>query len=418
MSQQAERISYLIFVYLNKTITPAEQQELDLFISSSPANERFFHQLTRQDNIQNMLAEYGEPDKSRIWQKITDKAPEVQTVALYQKKWWRYAAAAVLVLGMGSWLFLSNQAGKGKQNNPALLAQNNTRFTTDIAAGTDKAILTLSNGKMIVLDSQASGQLSLGNPQTTALLEHNKITYTNAASGNMPALLTYNTIATPRGGQYQLVLPDGTKVWINAGSFLRFPTAFARGERMVELSGEAYFEVASLYQSQAAGRTNKKIPFIVNIQAAGKPQGSIHVLGTHFNVNAYTQNDILTTLTEGKVKVVSVNDQSALLQPGEQAKLSGTSTNKNAITVTSDIDTEEVLAWKNGLFHFNNASIQTILEQVARWYDVEVVYETNTNVHFSFLLDRKMPVSRLLQILELTGSIHFKIEGKTIRVVK
>ena len=409
MSEKAERISYLIFAHIKGSLTADERQELNDFINASAANKRYFDEMVEEGNAEKMLAEFGEPDKLRIWQKITEKAPDVIATPVIQKKWWRYAAAAVIVLGVGSWFLFSNRDGKADQTT---LADNST-IVHDIPPGTDKAVLTLSNGQTMVLDSKSTGTVDLGIQSTTAHLGHNIITYESATT-NTSAPVAYNTITTPRGAQYQLVLPDQTKVYINAGSSIRYPTSFSSNTRQVELAGEAFFEVASQYDKQ-----NKKIPFIVNIQnAQGKPQGSVHVLGTQFNVMAYAQSDIKTTLTEGSVKMMGTDGQSALIKPGQQAKISIAGGSNPTLTVVPTVDVEEVIAWKNGMFQFNNASIQTIMEYVSRWYDVDVIYETDTPVHFTFTLSRGLPVSKLLEILQMTGSIHFKIEGKTIRVVK
>lgn len=219
-------------------------------------------------------------------------------------------------------------------------------------------------------------------------------------SGHDTSKVLYNTISTPRGGQYQVMLPDGSKVWLNAASSLRFPTAFTGKERQVKMEGEAYFEVA-----QQASK-----PFVVvtgNIK--------IKVLGTHFNVNAYSnENTIRTTLAEGAVRV-SKEDKSKVLEPGEQVQFDKQTGNMSI----KQVNVDQMLAWKNGLFYFDNTNIKTIMKQVARWYNVDAVYETAQlkNKNFSGITSRYKNVDGLLKRLELTGTIHFKVEGKTITVM-
>jgi ferric-dicitrate binding protein FerR (iron transport regulator) len=215
--------------------------------------------------------------------------------------------------------------------------------------------------------------------------------------------LAYNTIATPRGGQYQLVLADGSKVWLNASSGLRYPTAFTGKERRVELTGEGYFEVAK----------NASMPFHVQVN-----QMDVEVLGTHFNINAYDdESAVKTTLLEGSVKVVkretaNVKENPIVLQPGQQAEMKPHS----PLAINHSPNIEEVMAWKNGLFQFKAAGIETVLRQAARWYDVEFVYKGNIPEKFSGQISRSANAEQLLKILELTGKVKFEINGKTIIV--
>jgi transmembrane sensor len=209
----------------------------------------------------------------------------------------------------------------------------------------------------------------------------------------------YNTISTPRGGQFEVALPDGTKVWLNAASSLRFPTAFTGKERDVELTGEAYFEVAK----------NKDLPF--HVTSAGQV---IEVLGTHFNINAYTdEKSIKTTLFEGSVRVAK-NLKSAMLKPGEQSIVSND--DANTIRIADDVDADEVLAWKNGKFYFNDADVETVMRQVSRWYDVDIEYKGKSSAdRFTGNFTRDLNLSKTLKLLEFTG-INFKIEGRKIIV--
>jgi ferric-dicitrate binding protein FerR (iron transport regulator) len=212
----------------------------------------------------------------------------------------------------------------------------------------------------------------------------------------------YNTITTPRGGQYQVTLSDGTKVWLNAASSIRFPVLFTGNERKVEITGEAYFEVAK----------NVSKPFKVKTISS-----EVEVLGTHFNVNAYDDEAVAkTTLLEGLVKVSVPQTGGKLaarfLQPGQQSGI----TKDGRISVLNNADTEEAVAWKNGRFQFRSADLKSILRQISRWYDVDVVYKGNVDLHFTGQLTRDDYVSKVFDKLALTGEVHFKIEGKKIIV--
>jgi ferric-dicitrate binding protein FerR (iron transport regulator) len=214
--------------------------------------------------------------------------------------------------------------------------------------------------------------------------------------------IEYNTLSNPRGSKViSLVLADGSKVWLNAASTLKYPTAFVGNERKVEVSGEAYFEVSH----------NAAMPFIVD-----KGETSVRVLGTHFNVNAYDdESSVNVTLLEGSVKVVKGNED-ILISPGQQAEVFNNIVPSNPIEVhTADVD--ETMAWKNGLFSYKGADIETIMRQVSRWYNVDVVIEKPVKEKFYAQVSRNTDVSNLLKMLEATKAVHFKIEGKMITVM-
>lgn len=301
--------------------------------------------------------------------------------------WWHYtaAAAAVLALVIGiSWMMKS----KPHRPHPAVVA-------TDIMPGKEGATLTLGNATVIGLDTAANGVI--GQQGNVAVrLVNGQLTYSgNANTVNAP----WNTITTGKGNHYSMVLTDGTKVWLNAASSLRFPAAFSGGERKVEVTGEVYFEVAPDPQK----------PF--RVQLPGR--GSIEVLGTHFNVHAYNDEPgVATTLFEGAVKVRK-DDQQQLLAPGQQAVLN----EQPGITLNKQVDLAQVIAWKEGYFWFDDTNIYTLMKQISRWYDVEVRFEGKvTEDGFTGKISRNVPLSQVLQILELYG-LHFKITGKQITVM-
>jgi len=301
-------------------------------------------------------------------------------------------AASVIGLLLMSAFLLSNKVGKKEIVTGGV---NNQRFKDDVSPGGDKAILTLADGSAVVLDEAQNGTLAQQGSSKVIKLG-GKIMYDPANKNSKE--IVYNTITTPNGGQYQLELPDGSLVWLNSTSSIHFPTSFAGKERRVEITGEAYFEVAK----------NRDMPFIVTVNNA-----EVQVLGTHFNVNAYNdEENVKTTLLEGSVKFVS-GDNISMLKPGQQSQL----TNNGLIKVLNNVDVEEVVAWKNGMFDFENAGIEIVMRQLSRWYDVEIEYNGKTDDLFIAEMRRNIKLSDALKALELTGKVKFDIQGKKIIVM-
>ncbi|MDB5019663.1 MAG: FecR family protein [Pedobacter sp.] len=313
-------------------------------------------------------------------------------IGVQSKSQWRFtwqAAAALLVIGAGIFFYPI-----GKISTTRVAKTNKTNII--IVPGSNKAVLTLSDGSHIDLDNSKEGLLCKQGNVKVGKLASGKLVYQPA--GSTSTAIIYNTITTPRGGQYQVVLSDGTKVWLNAASALTFPATFVGKERTVELSGEAYFEVAK----------NKRMPFKINLNKM-----AIEVLGTHFNVNAYPDEpEIKTTLLEGSVKLRSENVV-ALLKPGQQGVFAN-SPNFNI----NPVDVQEAIAWKNGYFIFDNENIQGIMRKISRWYDVEVDYKGKIDEgDFGGTVSRFNSVSGVLKSLELTGTVHFKLQGRRITVM-
>jgi len=319
----------------------------------------------------------------------------------YRKQVWIAAAFAGALLCAGGWFLLHY-----KGENRAAIAKAPSSLQHDIAPGGNKAVLTLGDGTRIVLDTARNGAVTAQGNMQVIKLEDGQLAYNagnmvargdnrNASHADGSNAIVYNTLTTPRGGQYKITLSDGSKVWLNAASSLRYPSAFTGKERTVEITGEAYFEVASLTPEGG----HEKMPFIVKVNDA-----EVQVLGTHFNVMAYSDEaDVKTTLLEGAVKVRK-GDASLLLRPGQQASLHP----GDGIKLISDVDVDEILAWKNNLFSFNNDDIQTVMRQIARWYAVDVRYEGKVTQHFNGNISRGVNVSKLFKMLELTGTVHFK----------
>ncbi|AOM80230.1 FecR family protein [Pedobacter steynii] len=308
------------------------------------------------------------------------------------------AAAAVLIIAMTAVFFYSNY----KDVNGPQIVKN------DINPGKNKAVLTLADGQKISLTDALNGQLAQQAGVTISKTSNGQLIYQAAPNAFNKNKTEYNTIEAPRGGQWQVILPDGSKVFLNASSSLKYPVVFATKERKVELKGEAYFEISH----------NKKAPF--RVMAKGQ---TVEVLGTHFNIMAYDdEKAVKTTLLSGSVKVSSnvthatrVNAAEFLiLKPGEQSQVSS-----GNMKLIQDVDLEDVLAWKNGYFKFNE-NLMSIMTKVSRWYDVEVIYETQPDPDFKFKgeISRDKNISELLNMLDYTGNVHFKIEGRRVIVKK
>lgn len=324
--------------------------------------------------------------KQEMWQHIIDEV--VPTPKVYTWKYLVAAAAAILIISMTSILFFSRQT---------TVVKTRVALVDSIVPGKNRAILTLNDGRKISLSEAKNGELAQQSGVIIRKSADGKLIYRiqdNLAPANAPS---YNTIEAPRGGQWQIILPDGSKVYLNALSSLTFPTKFANNERRVELKGEGYFEVAH----------DKKAPFRV-ITA----QQQVEVLGTHFNIMAYPEDKLSkTTLLSGSVKVTQAKNTS-LLQPGQQAQVSIA-----GIKITNQIDLDDVIAWKNGYFKFNE-NLETIMTKIARWYDVEVIYERKPDPNFRYQgeISREKSIRELLDMLTYIGNVRFEIEGRRIVV--
>ena len=330
--------------------------------------------------------EHLKQDQKESWQRLSAGIDHHRYRVIRS---WHAAAAAVLVLftALGIYHFIP----RNKEQQAKFLAKTAVK---DIAPGTDRAILTLANGNTIDISDTKNGRIATQAGVEIDKTGNGQVKYETDSAA--PSAVDINTISVPRGGKYQVVLADGTKVWLNAASSLKFPTAFSGTERVVELTGEAYFDVAH----------NAKQPF--KVKTAGQ---IVQDIGTQFNVNSYEDEDgAATTLVEGQVKIIDAKGQT-LMRPGQQylLKTNGTSQLKN------DIDVDEVTAWKTGMFQFDNADIKTIMRQISRWYNVEVEYEGNLPAStYHGRISRNSNVSTVLKILELSG-INFSLErGKII----
>lgn len=340
---------------------------------------------------------------------LTPLTPLVQ-LSPARRQWWLGAAASIiLLLGAGTWfLFL-----KRPEQQIARLPPQQERFHNDIAPGGNKAILTLGNGSTIILDSAHNGTLSQQGGSNVIKRTDGELAYAPTGSGkHLPSTpgkheVVYNMISTPRGGQYKLSLPDGSSIWLNAASSIRYPTEFSGKERQVEIRGEAYFDIAP----------DASKPFTVLVNGM-----KVDVLGTQFNINAYNDEAVIkTTLLKGSVRVTA-GKATTLLTPGDQAQVnSGPGSTKSggpgSIKLIKASDTDEAVAWMHGVFKFNQVTIGPLMSAIARWYDVDLNYEGKITSHFILTIPRNVTVANVLKILEQTGEVHFKIDGRQVTVM-
>ncbi|PWG81477.1 FecR family protein [Pararcticibacter amylolyticus] len=297
------------------------------------------------------------------------------------------AASVVFLLAFGTWIF------RNKQETPQKPRKS---IAGDVAPGSDKAVLTLGNGTQMNISGARSGLLTRQGNTHINIRSGKELIY-NAVKEKTSGEIEYNTLTTPRGGQYALTLPDGTKVWLDAASSITFPVAFTGSTREVKISGQVYFEVAHQRAKPFRVKTGNQV---------------VEVLGTRFNINAYADEpDVKTTLFEGSVKVSDATDK-VVLKPGQQAE-----NDDRRISVRDNASMDEAIAWHQGLFRFEDADIKTVMRQLARWYDVDISYEGKvTERRFSGKIYRNISALQVSDILSYK-QIRFRIEGKRIIVM-
>jgi ferric-dicitrate binding protein FerR (iron transport regulator) len=382
---------------LAEDLTPEEQLKLADWLTDEK-NKELFDQLKDKDNLVKELAFQHQFDVAAGKQIIEQKKHRRRVIKLTR---YRYAAAAVIMFAVASvWVFNHNS-----KTTKQTAGNNNTiAVQKDIPPGTTKAILTLADGSKIVLDSAGNGKLA---DQAGITISHQNGQLMYKQNGGAVNGSQYNTLATAKGETFVTQLADGTLAWLNAGSSIHYPVSFTGNERVVEITGEVYFEVAH----------DASKPFHVKILRQDDTPVDIQVLGTHFNVNAYNDDEIIkTTLLEGSVKISAV-DKIKILKPQQQAQVSNSDNrNEKDIRVISDVNTDEVIAWKNGVFNFNGAEIPAALRQIARWYNIEIVYEGEVpRDKFMGEVERNLTLSQALKILEHAG-LQFTVQGRKLIV--
>jgi transmembrane sensor len=342
-----------------------------------------------QKGLKDLPYEEREADLNKIWNALPIHRTKTRQINL----WYRMAAAAVILLFLSVGIYLVSDSSRKQQQVIQTIART-------LTPGGNKAVLTLSNGKQVVLTGALNGQLAKQNNTAITKTAEGAVVYNENPldSSGSKGMLVYNTMTTPMGGTYALTLSDGTRVTLDAASSIRYPVVFNGAERKVEITGQAYFEVAH----------NKLKPFRVTTNGQ-----TVEVLGTHFNINAYAdEGSTKTTLLEGSVKV-SKAGLAALLKPGQQS----TTLSNDATIAVKEADTETAVAWKDGLFRFKRADLQTVMRQFARWYNVEVVYDGKIpHVAITGKVQRKASAFQVLQTLNKLD-IKFKMEGKKITIL-
>lgn len=408
-----ERYQELAEKWLNNTISPQENEEFLQWYNNGQENDIYVPR-DYADNDQEL--------KRRIFSEINQSISEPVTSPSYRVQSW-FAAAAVIIAVFAAGLYFSSETKEIKQyvadkviSKPKIVSplkrispvseieDQKSVMVNDIEAGENKAILTLGDGSKIILDDAKNGILANQGGNSVLKAAEGEVIYSFLSEVKDPLTIDehtpviYNTIETPKGGKFQIKLPDGSKVWLNAASSLRFPTVFNGSKRQVELKGEAYFEVSP----------DKSKIFEVNTR-----NQVVQVLGTHFNINAYLDEPTVnTTLLEGSVRVSDLRTNiSQLLKPGEQSQLS------EQIEVINLKNTNEAVAWKEGYFQFDEADIKTVMRQIERWYDVSVVYEGDLpNYRFGGEIERNLSLLQVLKVLEKT-KVHFRLEGREVIVM-
>jgi transmembrane sensor len=414
-------IDRIVIKYVREeALSPEENAFLQQWLQADPGREAMINDIRNQtDWMKDSLKQMQQTSNSRIWDQLSSRleeegswkpegaAVEVPVVPIAAgRHWWRRVAAAVAVAAIAGGGYWAVKHGSRGTVVPEVQPQVAVR-PTDALPGGNRATLTLSNGQQINLDNSGNGVVaSQGNMNVTKLgdgqLAYNKASGEyNKASGGVAAAALFNTLSTPRAGQFTLTLPDGSKVWLNNASSIRYPVAFTGASREVELTGEAYFEIAK----------DASHPFRVAVHKADRTS-TIEVLGTSFNIMAYDDEAAeRTTLVEGSVRFIN-GSTTALLKPEEQSVLD----EKGSLKTLDHVNIAEITAWKNGFFHFDHASLETTMRQLARWYDVDVKYEGNIpDQQFMGKIQRNLPLSAVLKGLE-NEHVHFQLDGRQLVV--
>ncbi|MBS0032461.1 FecR family protein [Chitinophaga sp. 22321] len=373
-------------------LTAAEQDILEEWLAASESNRQLLEELSSDTaeamTLEEVEQENWQPSFDRVYNAIAQTKPPSRTRSIA----WSRAAAVLLLVAAGALAFFIFR----KSKTPPVVA---VQHKSDVAPGGRKAVLTLANGSTIVLDDAQTGVVASQGKTVIKKSGNGQLVYdASLAGGDATA---FNTISTPKGGEYQVVLPDGSHVWLNAASSIRFPAAFSGSSRKVDITGEAYFEVVS----------NASAPFLVT---SGNHR--VEVLGTGFNIQSYHNDvNITTTLLQGSIRV-SAGTQTRILKPGQQTKVN--QDNNNTIQLINDADTEEALAWRNGKFIFNDADLPAVVRQLERWYDVTIDYKGLSGYRFNGEIPRTAHLSKVLKMMELTSNIHYKISDRNIYMTR
>ncbi|HEY8400437.1 MAG TPA: FecR domain-containing protein [Cytophagaceae bacterium] len=369
-------------------LLPHEQSELESLLAT------YFNTIKKdkifEEGISNEVAIEQLQQFHKFEAGIAERTQKENTYKLrplWAKNWMKYAASVIVLVSIG---WATYYITKRNEKEPGRIA-----ITQDIPAGTKGARLILADGRTIQLDSLSGQTISQGD----AIVKNanGQLIYLSEANSQQNEIV-YNTLATGRAETYSMTLADGSKIWVNAESSVRFPVSFVGNTREIEITGEVYLEVAH----------NQLKPFFVKAN-----ENTIQVLGTHFAVSAYDNEELIkTTLLEGKVKVISKNESVEVLKPGQQAQIN----KAGEMNVISDVDTQTAVSWKDGYFMFSGTNLQDVMRKLQRWYDVDVVYNGNEDARFYGGINRNLPLSFVLSNIEKMSDLKFTLEGRKIIV--
>jgi len=391
-----QQLEILLDRYLTGELTPEERIVLAEAIGQ-PEHSDVLNKFVQDTLLDEDLSKgLDDPAVKVAIERRLDEAKASRQRIVRIPKFIRFTAAAAVILVIAGVVYIS-QSTRGKTP----IAATQPAASHDVAPGHEGAILTLADGKQIVLDSSGDGSLAKQGGMSITKEHAGQLVYQTEPTGIFPQATMYNTLTTPRGRRTAVVLSDGTKVWLNAASSIKFPAAFMGKDRTVELSGEAYFEVAK----------DADKPFRVKVNRPGGNM-NIEVLGTSFNIMAYDDEATSsTTLVDGSVKVAT-SAGTSLLKPGQQL-LAGAD---GKTSLVADADVQKAIAWKDGNFFFRGDELGDIMKQLARWYDIEVRYDSPVTDHYTGKISRQVNISQVLKMLQAAGGVNFTVDNRQVRV--
>lgn len=404
MVERIEQIAELLRKQATGALSAPEAKELQAWAEEKEENAALLQQVSTSDYVLGKLKAYRAmetppPDQLPQLRRVMGvKRPFIQSFY----RWLPYVAALCLIVGAGALYFWQNS--DTVDNKKSVITAN------EILPGGNKATLTLADGRTIDLNTEQRGIVVDGKTLRYADGSHVFASGSKErlASSDFPA---YASLQTPRGGTYSVTLPDGSRVWLNAASSLKYPTHFDAAKRVVELQGEAYFEIKALYKSDEKGLQSQKVPFLVKTR-----EQTVAVLGTQFNITAYANEPVVeTTLIEGRVQVMNAASQASyLLKPNMQSRVQGKQTTLHAAT-----DPTRAAAWRNGLIVLSDADLPTVIRALERWYDVQFEgIDLPGNMHMNGEVPRDVPLATVLRALESNTGIHFQVTGRRVLMTK
>ena len=381
-----KQTSQLLIKFLKDELSGQELETFELWLQADPKNKELVESFRDTSSVQQELNYVHSINVKEGWESLSERLNEKPVTRIAWKKILPYSAAAILIIALSTWTYKTKF-----QNNSENLSDTSASTKEDVMPGSKKARLRLADGSRINLN-ESGLDLNTEDGKLAVAARRGVIMFSSRRKKNTSK--GYNMVETPRAGEYRMILPDGTKVWLNASSFLEFPASFNITNRRVHLSGEAYFEVAH----------NKTKPFIVTFKDT-----EVEVLGTHFNINTFGLKS-QTTLLEGAVKITEGNVQKTL-KPGEEAEISEGTLNIHKA------DLYKSIAWKEGIFYFNQDPLKDILNEISKWYDVEIAYNGNpTGKKYSGNIRRQATLNQVLEMLNAVSGEEFILKNRTVTV--